>query len=322
MEQELAANPEDEPTRTKLLRYYWLIKVHDRRIPLVLWLINHHPESAIHGYDFAAVFPDEGNMGTFEDLRSRWLAQVNLHPDDARVLGNAARALGDGSIPEAIDLMKRAQKLDPAHRTEPLARFYAFLLLFGNENDAPRGRPIYAPVAAQVKDELRESNDVGLVGTVARYFVDDATQKALLEDYNWDFAELKTIATELVTHAQALEPQNRGWADLMEGVKGLPNAAPDPRVIRIGAEVAAGMPLQSPTPVYPPLAKMARIEGVVKLQVRIGKDGHVTETTVVSGHPLLVPAAMDAVKRYVYKPITIDGKAVDVMTTVEVAFRE
>jgi TonB family protein len=171
---------------------------------------------------------------------------------------------------------------------------------------------------------LRESNDSALVGTVARYFVEAAAQKALLEDDNWDFTALRTIATELVTHAQALEPQNRDWADLMEGVKGLPSVPGQPPaasgLARIGAGVAASMLQESSKPVYPPLAKAARLQGVVKLQVRIGKDRHVTEITVLSGHPLLVPAAMDAVKDYVYKPVMIEGKAVDVMTTVEVAF--
>src|ERR1039458_7796726 len=60
---------------------------------------------------------------------------------------------------------------------------------------------LFILVAVQIKGELQESNDVALVGRVARYFVEDATQKALLEDDNWDFAVLKTIATELVRHA-------------------------------------------------------------------------------------------------------------------------
>jgi hypothetical protein len=325
-EQCLAADPEDEAARSKLLRYYWSKRMHDRRIPLVLWLIDHHPESALHGYASAAIFAvqsDAVNTDVYEDRRSRWLTQVNLHPDDARVLGNAARALGEGSIPEAIDLMKRAQKLDPAHRTEPLTRLYSFSLMWATSG-APRTRLSDTALAAQIRSELHESNDAALVGAVARHFVEDATQKALLEEDNWDFAALKAIATDLVTHAQALEPQNREWADLMEGVKGLPNISPQPaaaaQMVRIGAGVAAGMLLESPTPVTPPLAKMARIQGVLKLQVRIGRDGHVAGTAVLSGHPLLVPAAMDAVKNYVYKPITIDGKAAEVMTTVEVSF--
>ena len=321
MEQQLAANPEDEATRSKLLRYYFNNNMDDRRTPLVLWLIEHHPESALHGYYFAAVSPGGRASG---DVQRRWLPQVELHPDDARVLGNAARALFD-STPEAIDLMKRAQKLDPTHRTEPLARFYSFLLWLSTEKRAPRTGARDPRISAQIESELWESNDAALVGAVARHFVEDATQKALAAGGNWDFTTLRTIATELVTHAQTLEPQNREWTDLMEGVKGLPSASPRPpaaaTVVRIGAGVAAGLLLESPLPIYPPLARVARLQGVVKLQVRISTDGHVTETTVVSGHPLLVPAALDAVKHYVYKPVTIGGQAVEALTTVEVGFR-
>jgi TonB family protein len=328
LEQQLAADPEDEATRSKLLRYYWQNNMRDRRVSLVLWLIDHHPESALHGDAVAAVFRgkrDGGYEDTFEDVRSRWLTQVDLHPDDIRVLGNAARALGEGSVAEEIGLLKRAQRLDPARATEPLARLYA-RVLFNSERFA-------APLAAQIENELRESKDSALVGKVARHFVDQATMGTLTGPGRWDFAALRTMATGLVMHAQALEPQNRNWADLMEGVKGLPSGAehlaaapqvesapPDTQVVRIGAGVAAGMLLQSSPPVYPPLAKMARIQGVVKLQVHIGADGRVTQTTVVSGHPLLVPAAIDAVKRYLYKPVTMQGAAVEAITTVEVPF--
>ena len=100
MEQLLAVNPEDEAVRSKLLHYYWAHEMHERRVSLVLWLIDHHPESALHGYQSASIFPGEGKGADFIAFgvaRSRWLAQVNLHPDDARVLANAARALGEGA---------------------------------------------------------------------------------------------------------------------------------------------------------------------------------------------------------------------------------
>jgi TonB family protein len=335
MEQQLAANPEDEATRSRLLHYYWQNNMHDRRIPLVLWLIDHHPESTLHSWEFASIFsrePGGGNTGIFQDARSRWLAQVNLHPDDARVLGNAARALDD-SVPEAIGLLKRAQKLDPKRRTEPLARLYSVLLVWSTETGTTRSNLKDARIAAQVRSELQNSNDIALVGPVARHVVEQAASQTLVGYGSWDFTALRTVAAELVTHAQALEPLNRDWADLMEGVKGFPtvsvqppvapvpqSASLAPQLVRIGAGVAASMLRESSTPIYPPEAKAAGVVGVVKLQVRIGRDGHVIETTLLSGHPLLVPAAMDAVKHYVYKPLTIEGKAVDVMTTVEVAF--
>jgi len=59
--------------------------------------------------------------------------------------------------------------------------------------------------------------------------------------------------------------------------------------------------VEQPAPVYPPLARQARISGVVRLSVIIGRDGTVQDLTLLSGHPLLVPAAMDAVKQWVYQ---------------------
>ncbi len=65
---------------------------------------------------------------------------------------------------------------------------------------------------------------------------------------------------------------------------------------------AAPSPLRKVEPLYPPLALQARIQGVVKLQGRIGTDGAIKNLQVVSGHPLLVPAALEAVKQWTYAP--------------------
>jgi TonB family protein len=73
-------------------------------------------------------------------------------------------------------------------------------------------------------------------------------------------------------------------------------------------------------PVYPPLAKQARIQGMVKLRATLGKDGTVQNLMVISGHPLLVPAALDAVKQWVYEPTVLNGTPTDVETEIEVNF--
>jgi protein TonB len=73
-------------------------------------------------------------------------------------------------------------------------------------------------------------------------------------------------------------------------------------------------------PVYPALARQARIQGVVVLSVVIGKDGSVQELKLVSGHPLLAPAALDAVKQWTYKPTLLNGQPVDVSTQATVNF--
>jgi protein TonB len=61
-------------------------------------------------------------------------------------------------------------------------------------------------------------------------------------------------------------------------------------------------------PVYPPLARQARIQGTVILKIVINKDGDVRNVQSVSGHPMLAPAAVEAVKQWKYHPYTEEGK--------------
>ena len=80
------------------------------------------------------------------------------------------------------------------------------------------------------------------------------------------------------------------------------------------------MAISNPPPVYPPLAKQARIQGVVRLDAIIGKDGTMKDLRAASGHPLLVPAALEAVRQWVYKPTLLNGNPVEVVTVVDVNF--
>jgi len=90
--------------------------------------------------------------------------------------------------------------------------------------------------------------------------------------------------------------------------------------IRVGGNVQQTKLTMQPRPVYPPLAKQARIQGSVSLQAVIGKDGHVQNLQVISGHPLLVQAALDAVKDWVYQPTLLNGNPVEVVTVIDVNF--
>ena len=78
--------------------------------------------------------------------------------------------------------------------------------------------------------------------------------------------------------------------------------------------------ISQPRPVYPPLAKAARIQGTVKFEVTIDKSGSVTNLQLLEGPPLLVEAARGAVWQWKYRPSTVDGKPVEVITTVDVNF--
>ncbi len=93
-----------------------------------------------------------------------------------------------------------------------------------------------------------------------------------------------------------------------------------PKRIEVGGNVQAVNLISQVTPVYPPLAKQARIQGTVSLSALIGKDGHVQNLMVQRGHPLLVQAALEAVKNWVYNPTLLNGEPVEVKTMIEVNF--
>ncbi|MGA2572011.1 MAG: energy transducer TonB [Terracidiphilus sp.] len=80
------------------------------------------------------------------------------------------------------------------------------------------------------------------------------------------------------------------------------------------------MLLQRIDPVYPPIARAARISGTVVLDAVISKTGSVESLHVVSGHPMLVQAALDAVRQWRYRPFLLNGMPVEVQTTVTVTF--
>jgi len=98
------------------------------------------------------------------------------------------------------------------------------------------------------------------------------------------------------------------------------SGAQNPQRIRVGGAIQAANLIQKVTPEYPPLAKQARITGTVRFSAIIGKDGTIQDLQLVSGHPLLVPAAQAAVKQWVYKPTLMNGEPVEVITQIDVNF--
>jgi TonB family protein len=157
---------------------------------------------------------------------------------------------------------------------------------------------------------------------------------------------------EVVTHIDLACPKqifaptsvNRPPAGVVGGVPGgtpgrvlggiigsVPSAAPPPppqRIeqsgvrtrIRVGGNVMQGRLIHQMRPVYPPLARNARIQGVVHLSAIIDKDGKVKSATLIDGHPLLAPAALDVVKNWLYEPTLVNGEPVEVETQIDVNF--
>ena len=102
------------------------------------------------------------------------------------------------------------------------------------------------------------------------------------------------------------------------------NLPPPPKAtpsrIRVGGNVQAASLARQVMPIYPPIAKTAHISGTIVLHAIIGKDGSVLNLEYVSGPPLLMRNAMDAVRQWRYKPTMLNGEPVEVETTISVVF--
>ncbi len=103
------------------------------------------------------------------------------------------------------------------------------------------------------------------------------------------------------------------------------SAAPPPKVAtpqkqRVSSGVAEGLKIHDVQPTYPQMARIAHIQGDVVLAATISKTGAIEGLHGVSGHPILIQAAMDAVKQWKYRPYILNGDPVEVETTIKVQF--
>jgi TonB family protein len=89
---------------------------------------------------------------------------------------------------------------------------------------------------------------------------------------------------------------------------------------RVGAAILAGNLISQVEPVYPEPAKQAQVQGVVILEVEISREGAVENVRVMSGHPLLIQAAVDAVKQWRYRPTLLNGAPIPIVSTINVNF--
>jgi periplasmic protein TonB len=108
-------------------------------------------------------------------------------------------------------------------------------------------------------------------------------------------------------------------------IGGMGSAPPPPKPkqtgpLRVGGSVQAARIINRVQPVYPPLARQTRINGTVRLHAIISKDGTIIQLEVISGHPLLQQAALDAVRQWRYQPTLLNGEPVEVDTTIDVIF--
>jgi beta-lactamase regulating signal transducer with metallopeptidase domain len=313
LEEHLARDTEDLAARGKLISYYSAHAIPHPRLEHIFWLIEHHPESEVTIYSSQA--RAESSPPDYELQKPLWLQQVTAHPTDAHVLANAGRFLGQTDKFAERDLLQRA------HQLEPLSPQWATLLadLFSRAIELSFRPSVIPPVdrafAEAAKAELETSTDATLVGTIGEFLAAGPPGGNPPAPAQRDFAE------HLLNRAQSLDASNPEWSAALARVhENPPSSSGGAQRFRVGSEVQQGNLIQQPVPVYPPLAKQAHVQGLVRFHLIIGKDGHVSNVTLISGHPLLAPAAQDAVKRWVYRPTLLNGDPIEVATAADVSF--
>lgn len=112
-----------------------------------------------------------------------------------------------------------------------------------------------------------------------------------------------------------------GIVSATSNLSAVPKFAPvQPQRVRISQGVTRGLLIRRVEPAYPPLARSARVQGEVVLSAVISVNGDIENLQLVSGHPMLVPAALTAVKQWKYKPYLLNGQPTEVETTITVIF--
>jgi len=112
-----------------------------------------------------------------------------------------------------------------------------------------------------------------------------------------------------------------GIVSATSNLSAVPRLAPvTPQRVRISQGVTKGLLIHRVEPAYPGLAKAARVQGDVVLKAVIDKNGDIQDLQLISGHPMLVPSAIEAVRQWRYKPYLLNGQPVEVETTITVIF--
>jgi TonB family protein len=174
--------------------------------------------------------------------------------------------------------------------------------------EAARKLGIQGTVVVQLKlDSSAEVSDALVVSGP-----DELRKEALRSVLNWHFAADAAGTTRVVSISFQADAAQTAPA---------PPVPPRPlQKIQVGGNVQSTKLIVQPKPAYPPDAKQARLQGVVKLHAIIGVDGAIENLSVISGHPLLVPSALEAVRQWVYSPTYLNGNPTEVETEIDVNY--
>ncbi|HYM76609.1 MAG TPA: TonB family protein [Candidatus Dormibacteraeota bacterium] len=205
--------------------------------------------------------------------------------------------------------------LIPLIFTEALPKGTTMFLLVAPPPPPPPPPPAAAPV--RVVHQIQSDIVNGQLRTPTKI------PKKILENLKEDEAPPQMAAAGVVGGVPGGIPGGQMGGVIGGIISSTPVAVPKvatPQRVRVSSGVSQGLLVRRVNPTYPPLARQARIQGVVVLQAQISKDGSIENLQLISGHPMLAPAAIEAVKQWKYKPYLLNGEPVEVDTQVQVNF--
>jgi TonB family protein len=352
-EAQVQASPEDLNLRWRLLTYYRdtaPIPPSDdpgarlARLRHIQYIVEHFPSQIDPASPLVYVFRSGGayaDSGDHEAVRAQWMRAAEANSADSRVVLNAALFLFVEDKGGAVGLLKRALEADPGNQrvAANLGFLYAMEILgldsFSGEVAAPMPPAERTAAVEQAKTDLETCSRAAILAGAATAIPNLAMHARRGQAVD---PELFELSSRLMARARSLAPSDEAFRGPMpmiqyfeetQGLSGrgmslrqapeLGTPLPGAR-IRIGGSVQKTKFLSGPQPNYPEPARNSGIEGDVRFQAVIGRDGNVLELTALSGHPLLVAAALDAVKQWRYRPTLLNGDPVEVVTEIVVSF--
>lgn len=354
MEQYLASNPHDVDVRAQVILYYYSIGVREPRLTHIVWLIDNHPESSAAAFASSGVLPRDNAQNSradYERVVAAWKRVVGVNQNNAAVLGNAAQFFeAAGELETAAALLTKASEIESGNPNwkSRLGKVYALAIL--QTTGDPKYPAADAAFAERARAKLLSSEDGNLLFATGSVLANVARRPAAGQPLppgvlNLDEHPLLQSAVELgqrlVDRAAQYGgprvvtlPRAPGSTGVIGGIIGsAPSTGPREGVPGgviggiVGGVPAAGPPplpqavqpappiVKRVEPEYPPLARQAQIFGIVKLAATINPDGTVKHLQAISGHPLLVPASVMAVRQWVFQ-----SSPAEVHTILEIPF--
>ncbi len=224
LESSLQKNPHDLNARAHLVGYYSAHAAQDpamrgARLRQIEWLIKNEPATLLLRNPVAKLTPADFSApygGYLDLLRSAWQEQIDRRPEDAVVIENAVRSLGNAEVNSSdvgrmVGYLKRLRVLEPGDPewALELAGLYALKLPLGM---MPSARADAKQFAASARADLEHSGDAAVVG-LAGIALWEGTR---MQPYQAAFAPILQLSESLLRRATALNPKNPGWARVLD----------------------------------------------------------------------------------------------------------